>query len=138
MQLLDLDIFLKIIFYTWIAQKDQDELHTARLSLAKRFLSYIYEQLEFTPTVADEITKYVNALRELHPGKWEEERLDALSPPSTLDNTWRWVTGIGIGFLIWFYIKIHWGVDFRTIRDAPSLILPFLSYALFIVFVSFF
>ncbi|KTD55088.1 hypothetical protein Lsai_2680 [Legionella sainthelensi] len=86
------------------SKKDQDELHTARLSLAKRFLTYIYEQLEFTPKVADEISNYVNALRELHPNKWEEERLDALSPPSTLDNTWRWVTGIGIGF---FNLVLH-------------------------------
>ncbi|KTC87167.1 helical bundle domain-containing protein [Legionella cincinnatiensis] len=86
------------------SKKEQDELHTARLSLAKRFLTYIYEQLEFTPKVADEITKYVNALRELHPDKWEEEHLDALSPPSALDNTWRWVTGIGIGF---FNLVLH-------------------------------
>ncbi|KTD53414.1 hypothetical protein Lsan_3824 [Legionella santicrucis] len=85
-------------------KREKDELYTARLSLAKRFLTYIYEQLEFTPSVADETTKYVNALRELHPGKWEEERLDVLSPPSTLDNTWRWVTGIGIGF---FNLVLH-------------------------------
>ncbi|QEY52650.1 helical bundle domain-containing protein [Legionella longbeachae] len=86
------------------SKKEQDELYTARLSLAKRFLTYIYEQLEFTPKVADQITKYVSALRQLHPGKWEEERLDALSPPSALDNTWRWVTGIGIGF---FNLVLH-------------------------------
>ncbi|KTD05893.1 hypothetical protein Lgra_2670 [Legionella gratiana] len=85
-------------------KKEQDELYTARLSMAKRLLTYIYEQIEFTPKVADEITNYVNTLREFHPSKWEEERLDALSPPSTLDNTWRWVTGMGIGF---FNLVLH-------------------------------
>lgn len=76
----------------------QDELYVTRLSMAKRFLGYLYEQTELTSKVAEEIAVYTNALRELHPGKGEEECLDSILPPSTLENTWRWVTGIGIGF----------------------------------------
>lgn len=76
----------------------QDDLYTARLSMARSFLGYLYEQVELTSKISEEITNYVNALRELHPGKWEEELLDAISPPSTLDSTFRWVTKIGINF----------------------------------------
>ena len=77
---------------------NQDELYVARLSMAKRFLDYLYKQTELTPEVLEEIAAYVDAIRELHPAKWEEARLDNISPPSTLGNTWRWVTGIGMGF----------------------------------------
>ncbi|HHF7373577.1 helical bundle domain-containing protein [Legionella bozemanae] len=75
-----------------------DELYPTRLSMARRFLGYLYEQTELTPEVMEVIATYVNSLRELHPGKGEMERLDEISPPSTLVHTWRWVAGIGISF----------------------------------------
>ncbi|QMT61341.1 helical bundle domain-containing protein [Legionella sp. PC997] len=75
-----------------------DELYATRLSLAKRFLGYLYEQTELTPEVSKVITTYVNSLRELHPGKGEIEQLDRISPPSTLEHTWRKITTIGISF----------------------------------------
>ncbi|WP_131795248.1 helical bundle domain-containing protein [Fluoribacter gormanii] len=75
-----------------------DELYATRLSLAKRFLGYLYEQTELTSQVAEVIATYVNSLRELHPGKGEIEQLDKISPPSTLEHTWRKVTTIGISF----------------------------------------
>ncbi|WP_454786113.1 helical bundle domain-containing protein [Legionella sp. WA2024007413] len=75
-----------------------DELYATRLSLAKRFLSYLYEQTELTPEVSKVIATYVNSLRELHPGKGEIEQLDRIAPPSTLEHTWRKITSIGISF----------------------------------------
>ncbi|KTD39941.1 helical bundle domain-containing protein [Legionella parisiensis] len=75
-----------------------DELYATRLSMARRFLGYLYEQTELTPEVEEVIATYVNSLRELHPGKGEVECLDEISPPSTLVHTWRWVAGIGISF----------------------------------------
>jgi hypothetical protein len=76
----------------------EDELYATRLSLAKRFLGYLFEQTELTPAVAEVIATYVNSLRELQPGKGEVEQLDRISPPSTLEQTWRKVTAIGISF----------------------------------------
>ncbi|WP_454783003.1 helical bundle domain-containing protein [Legionella sp. WA2022007384] len=76
----------------------EDKLYTTRLSLAKRFLGYLFEQTELTPAVAEVIATYVNSLRELQPGKGEVEQLDRISPPSTIEQTWRKVTAIGISF----------------------------------------
>ncbi|MCW8397541.1 helical bundle domain-containing protein [Legionella sp. PATHC038] len=81
-----------------------DKLYATRLSMAKRFLGYLYEQTELTPKVAEVIATYVNSLRELGPGKGELACLDNICPPSALENTWRWVTGIGIGF---FSLVLH-------------------------------
>ncbi|KTD74535.1 helical bundle domain-containing protein [Legionella tucsonensis] len=75
-----------------------DELYATRLSMANRFLRYLYEQTELTQEVAEVIATYASSLREFHPGKKEVDQLDEISPPSTLEHTWRWVTGIGIGF----------------------------------------
>ncbi|HHT0593714.1 TPA: helical bundle domain-containing protein [Legionella anisa] len=81
-----------------------DELYATRLSMARRFLGYLYEQTELAAEVKEVIATYVNSLRELHPGKGEVDRLDEISPPSTLAHTWRWVTGIGVSF---FSIVLH-------------------------------
>ncbi|QLZ70224.1 hypothetical protein FOLKNPGA_03029 [Legionella sp. PC1000] len=81
-----------------------DQLYATRLSMARRFLGYLYEQTELTAEVTEVIATYVNSLRELHPGKGEVERLDEISPPSILVHTWRWVTGIGMSF---FSIVLH-------------------------------
>ncbi|CAM2864407.1 Uncharacterised protein [Legionella steigerwaltii] len=75
-----------------------DELYATRLSMAKSFLGYLYEQTEFTPKVSEIIATYVNSLRELHPSHEEIERLDSISQPSVLETTWRWGKGIGISF----------------------------------------
>lgn len=75
-----------------------DELYSARLSMAKRFLGYLYKQTEMSPKVAHVITTYVNSLRELHPSKGELECLNNISPPSAREYAWRWATGIGISF----------------------------------------
>lgn len=81
-----------------------DELYATRLSMAKRFLGYLYEQTELTSEVAEVIATYVNSLRELRPGQEELACLDKICPLSALENTWRWFTGIGIGF---FSLVLH-------------------------------
>lgn len=86
------------ILYLEQKKDSQDDLHAARLSMAKRFFAYLNEQMEWTQAVKEEVIAYVNAIRELHPNKEENVLLTRIAPPSTLTNTWRWVTGIGMGF----------------------------------------
>ncbi|MBI2786761.1 MAG: helical bundle domain-containing protein, partial [Legionella longbeachae] len=86
------------ILYMVQVQNNQDPLFMTRLSLVKRFLSYLYEQTELTLEVSKEIATYVTAIREKSPDKREEEFLDNISPRSTLENTVRFVTGLGMGF----------------------------------------
>ena len=77
---------------------NDDALYTSRISMAKRFLGYLYEQTELNIEVTEEIAHYANKIREMHPAEWEKVRLDTISPPSVLENTWHWVTELGMGF----------------------------------------
>lgn len=86
-----------ILYLERLKLKD-DALYISRLSMANRLLVFLYEQTEMNFEVSREIANYVNALRELHAGKEELDRLDSISPPSILENTWRWVAGAGITF----------------------------------------
>ncbi|STY30762.1 Uncharacterised protein [Legionella wadsworthii] len=86
-----------ILYLERLKLKD-DALYITRLSMANRLLVFLYEQTEMNLEVSREIAHYVNALRELHAGKEELDRLDSISPPSILENTWRWVAGAGITF----------------------------------------
>jgi hypothetical protein len=86
------------ILYLEQFKTSDDVLYISRLSMAKRFLSYLYEQSELTAKVSEEIVKYVDALLELNPTKGEMVRLDLIAPPSKVVNTWRLVTGLGMSF----------------------------------------
>ncbi|MBN9228860.1 helical bundle domain-containing protein [Legionella steelei] len=97
-----------------------DELYATRLSMAKRFLSYLYEQTEMTPKVAETMATYVNSLRELHPSQEEIERLDNISPPSNLETTWRWVAGVGVGFFNIVFNEKSIGEVIAGTEDKPN------------------
>lgn len=86
------------ILYLEQDKLSEDVLVTARLSMAKRFLSYLYEQTQLTYEVSEQIVSYVKAIRDMHPPETEQVFLDNIVPPTNLQNTWRWVTGIGMSF----------------------------------------
>jgi len=75
-----------------------DLLKPARLSLIRRLAQYLNEQYEMTPSVKEEVGVYVNKIREMQPALFEEDYLLNLSPLSFIGNTWRMVTGLGLGF----------------------------------------
>lgn len=75
-----------------------DLLKPARLSLIRRLAQYLNEQYEMTPSVKEAIGVYVNKIREMQPALFEEDYLLNLSPLSFIGNTWRMVTGLGLGF----------------------------------------
>ncbi|MGL5743178.1 MAG: helical bundle domain-containing protein [Legionella sp.] len=80
---------------------NHDDLYVSRLIMARSFLGYLHTQTEFTTEVSEAMLSYSTYIRELHPSKGEEVLLNRIFPRSAIENTWRWVTGIGIGFFVW-------------------------------------
>ena len=80
------------------AHPEHDELYLTRLSVAKSLVEYLQQQVELTPDVSNEIEIFINAIRAMQPAAWEEKHLCILSPPTMVENTWRWVADMGTGF----------------------------------------
>lgn len=80
------------------SQLINDSLKNSRLSVIRRLARYLNEETALTPPVKNEITIYVTKIRKMQPADFENVYLEALSPSTLMDNTWTFITGIGLSF----------------------------------------
>lgn len=93
-------------------QKDNvvDALYGSRLSMVQRLVKYTQEETQLNSAMMNEVVCYLTQIRALGPSIAEEVYLKRIMPPSLLEHTKQWVTGLAIGFFQLLQSPVEEGV----------------------------
>lgn len=82
-----------------VTRTPSDPFSLTRSGIVNILAVYLGEQTELTPEVTNTIVTHVNSIREKKPSTKEEEYfLSRLAPISLVNNTWKYVTSLGMSF----------------------------------------
>jgi hypothetical protein len=98
-----------------VKKTSDNNLDSSRLSVVRRLLQYLNEQVEVTEIVSQKIKEYVTAIRELSPQPFEEDYLTRLAPSSLVDNTWRWIARVG-----YFFSSLSLPAEAENVSESPK------------------
>lgn len=77
---------------------EHDELLQSRVSMVSYLVHYVHGKTQVTADVRNEISIYINRIRELGSNTVEEEYLNAIDLLPQAVSSWRWLAKIGMSF----------------------------------------
>ncbi len=66
-----------------------------RIILAKKLSAYVYEVNLLNERSLSTIEQYINTIKTMYPQKWEDDFLDKISPPSSIDSGIQFIRDLG-------------------------------------------